>query len=343
MSEFSVEVVEVRSVSHHPNADALDVATIQGKALQTIVKRGQYGAGDVAIYVPYDSMVPDDVADAWGVSGYLSKGRVRAVRLRGEMSYGFLVDVPVEMSVSVGDDLSDYFGVTKYEPPPQFIVGENAPDFPFFHKYTSIENFRRYPDVFSVGEEVVATEKIHGTNSRVGVTFDMDIPGERMHLCGSHNMRKKTGVNGIYEMPLNVPSVAEFLNTTELSSGPVIVFGEIFGWKVQDLHYGREQTEPWSFSAFDISVNGTYLGYDEFAATCDAFGIERVPELYRGPFDATMLMELSSGDTVVGGSHMREGIVVRPVHERMDSRIGRVVLKIISDDYITRKGGTEAK
>ncbi len=38
--------------------------------------------------------------------------------------------------------------------------------------------------------------------------------------------------------------------------------------------------------------------------------------------------------------HIREGVVIRPLEERVDLN-GRVILKVISDDYITRKGGTE--
>jgi RNA ligase (TIGR02306 family) len=342
MSEFSVEVVVIDNVVPHSNADALDVVKIQGKALQTIAKRGQYSPGDMALYVPYDSMVPDETAELWGVSSYLSKGRVRAIRLRGEMSYGFLTNLP-DAPVSVGDDLSVMYGVTKYEPHPKFTAGENAPDFPLFHKYTSIENFRRYPDIFEPGDEVIATEKIHGTNSRVGVTFDDENLGGRLYLCGSHNMRKKTGIGGIYEFPLGIPSVSKFLGCTELTSGVVILFGEIYGWKVQDLPYGHKQEEPWGFRAFDISVDGDYLDYDDFVKTCDTHGIQRVPELYRGPFDIDTLMDVATGNTVVGGDHIREGIVIRPAVERTHQSLGRVVLKLINDDYITRKGGTEAK
>jgi len=39
--------------------------------------------------------------------------------------------------------------------------------------------------------------------------------------------------------------------------------------------------------------------------------------------------------------HMREGVVVRPLHERNDPDVGRVILKSISPDYLLRNGGTE--
>ena len=40
---------------------------------------------------------------------------------------------------------------------------------PTFHEYTEIQNYYKYPDAIPVGTLVRVTEKIHGTNSRVGV------------------------------------------------------------------------------------------------------------------------------------------------------------------------------
>ena len=341
MAEFAVEVVRVGAVREHPGADALDVVLIEGKQLQTIAKRGQYAAGDKAVYVPYDAMIPEAVAEQWGVANYLSKGRVRAVRLRGEMSYGFLTDLSQGVESFVGEDLAGLYGITKYEPQPSFSCGDSERDHPQFHRYTTIENLRHYPDVFLPGEEVVVTEKLHGTNARVGLVLDQET-GDPLLVCGSHNLRKKLGQDGIYESPLKAPGVKSALERTGHRLAPIL-FGEVYGWKVQDLHYGRTQKNALGFAAFDLSIGGTYMDYDGFAAVCAADGVERVPELYRGPFDAQIVADLASGQTTHGGEHIREGIVVKPVAERTDPRIGRVILKLINDDYLTRKGGTEAK
>ena len=45
--------------------------------------------------------------------------------------------------------------------------------------------------------------------------------------------------------------------------------------------------------------------------------------------------------TVLGSAaHIREGVVIRPRTERHDDRTGRVILKSVSGDYLTRKGDT---
>ena len=66
-----------------------------------------------------------------------------------------------------------------------------------------------------------------------------------------------------------------------------------------------------------------------------------VPTLYRGPFSEETLLSLTDGATALGGKHVREGVVVKPVQERESAELGRVILKNVSGDYLTRKGGTE--
>jgi len=114
----------------------------------------------------------------------------------------------------------------------------------------------------------------------------------------------------------------------------VILFGEIYG-SVQSLRYGHEKGAV-SYRAFDISVNGRMMDWDDVVVACEEHGVETVPLLYRGPFSVETLRELSGGDTTLGGGHMREGVVVHPAVERRDERGRRVMLKRLSDEYRLR-------
>ena len=71
------------------------------------------------------------------------------------------------------------------------------------------------------------------------------------------------------------------------------------------------------------------------------FNFETVPVLYRGPFSVAAMRKHTDGRTMMGADHIREGIVMVPARERTDPRIGRVCLKSVSADYLTRKNGTE--
>jgi RNA ligase (TIGR02306 family) len=336
MSSLVVEVCRISDVVPHPDPEVerLDLAQIKG--WQCVVPRGKYHDGNLVVYIPPDSLVPEPLAQRWGVTAYLSKGRVRQVRLKGEPSFGLVVDVE-DPSWTEGTDVAEYFGITKYEPPIKYMAGDAERPDPMFISYTDIENLRNFPEVLRAGEEVVLTEKIHGTNCRVGV-----VEGEVM--AGSMEVRRKRPedlATNTYWHPLTVPGVAALLEELGGRHKQAILFGEVYGARVQSLDYGHKKDV--GFTAFDLMLDGKYLDYDEFASTCARYGVPLVPLLYRGPFSISVAKEHSSGNTTLDADHIREGVVIRPVIERIDPKIGRVCLKYLGDQYLLAKGITDSK
>lgn len=119
---------------------------------------------------------------------------------------------------------------------------------------------------------------------------------------------------------------------------PVRIFAEIFGIGVQDLAYGQKKA---TLRAFDIKVGERFLGRDEFVSMAAQLEIETVPVLYRGPFSLTELIKYRDGKDTISGTHVREGIVIRSIVERDHLIHGRVISKLVSPEYHTRKNGTE--
>ena len=126
-------------------------------------------------------------------------GRVRAARLRGLQSFGFIMKIDPALgddpNWAVGTDLREHFGVTKWEPPIENVDGEvESPD-PAFHAYTDIEHLANFPGVIADGEEVVFTEKLHGKNCRLGLVLETDDAGAQTWtwMAGSHGQRRKEG------------------------------------------------------------------------------------------------------------------------------------------------------
>jgi len=352
MSTLHVEAVEITDIRPHPNADRL--VLVLAKGFQIVSgKDNDYSVGDIVVHIPPDAMLTKKWADEWKVTPYLAwrkseeKGQVKAAKIRGEVSYGFLI--PNEFEAKLGEDLKERYDISKYEPPETHSAGDRLPEHPLFHRYTEIENGENYPDLFVVGEEVVATEKLHGTNSRVGVVVEMD-SGTMSTLIGTHATQIGVTSESLYSYPLNqyfdkfekLWELAQFnIGDTPIQS--VVVFGEIFGGKVQDLAYGIKRGK-YEYRIFDIAVNRIYMDFDQFELICQALDLPMVPVLYRGAYDLAKMQELATGKTTINdGPHMREGIVVKPVKERRAARPGRVILKFKSPDYITRKGGTEFK
>jgi len=342
MSSVIADVVEIEEVQPHPNADRLFLARIKG--WQAVIRKRDDGSpefapGERVVFIPPDSTLPREMAERLGVLGYLSERTnadgerelvVRRVRLRGEPSFGLVIR-PDDPSWPVGTDVREHYGIGKFRPPVRFSAGDAEPNHPLFQRYTDIENLRNFPNVLAPGEEVVVSEKIHGTNARIGW-----VEGEL--LAGSHGLQRKRPepegmASNTYWFPATLEPVRSLLDDLrEQGHAVAILFGEIYGSRVQSLHYGRR--DGLGFAAFDVLAGEHYLDYDDFVALCHRHGVETVPILERGPFSLERTAELSRGRTTLADQHIREGVVVRPVKERFDSGIGRVILKYISDDYL---------
>jgi len=354
MSELIVTPVVISEIQEHPNADALEIAKIGG--WQIVIGKGSYSVGDTVVHVPPDAMVPLPLAQKWGVDKYLAwkkgawRGRVKAARLRGQTSFGFLA--PYQGAAQPGQNIAAALGIEKYEPPPPPIgmsAGQMRSEHPMFHRYTDIQNLRNYPDKLNYGVPLVVTEKIHGTNSRVGwVRTKEDEDFE--FVCGTHRTQRDPYECGIYSIPHEkygdiMRQIFEWCkDVVEEPITSVIFFGEIYGPGVQDLHYGKEK----DYRVFDIAINGLYLPWSTLEYFNENYGLPLVPILFRGVTDFEHLLEIAGGGTTMQDSHIREGVVVHPWHIEeswskgtQDPNPKRMIFKVISDEYLTRKNGTE--
>lgn len=109
-------VERIINVNHHPNADKLDIVKVLG--YDCIVGRDQYKVGDLIVFIQPDSILPSDHTWCQELLRYTSRGRIRSIRLRGEWSMGLIVSTGVlPEDVEEGTDVTEFLGVTKYEPP----------------------------------------------------------------------------------------------------------------------------------------------------------------------------------------------------------------------------------
>lgn len=307
----------------------------------------RYKDGEQAVYFPADTVLTDEWAEAFEVTHLLKGGnRVGRCRLRGEPSFGLAVGIPEGQDWELGFNAAEFFDATKYVPPPRNDPGDIAPydaDIdPHFRKYTDIQNGKLFYAKFATGEEVVATEKIHGANCRIGIVNGTFVVGSRTTRkvdpapdCGETEEDLQVFRDYLFWSPVANIGVRRLLYAmAETDAKTVILFGEVYGQGVQSLHYGVGGKKGKGFRAFDVYVDGEWLDYHGFADLCDLHGVERVPVLYEGPFDLAKIREVADGrSTLPGADNIREGVVVRPVVERRDPALGRVVLKFVSTQF----------
>ncbi|MFD8370767.1 RNA ligase (ATP) [Streptomyces sp. NPDC059688] len=345
---------EVLTVHDHPNADALELAQVG--LYRAVVAKGAYRTGEAAVYIPEQAVLPAGLIEELGLTGRLAGGdanRVRAVRLRGELSQGIvcrpsaLADVDLMRAAAEGWDFAERLGIAKWVPPiPPTMSGEveSAPD---LLPWVDIENIQRYPDIFTPGEPVVLTEKLHGSACLLTYLADEGRVYVSSKGFGAKSLALREDPRNLYWRAVRGHGVVEAAArlAERLGARRVGVFGEVFGAGVQDLSYGADgRRDTLGYAAFDVSaeVDGTVRWLD--AAEQLAGEVPVVPRLYAGPYDVTRVLEFASGRETVSGRelHLREGVVIRPAVERHSQVTGgRTIAKAVSPAYLTRKGGTE--
>lgn len=92
MAEFTVPVVRIAGIEPIDGADAIEVAQVLG--YRCVVKKGEFAVGDLAVYIPEASIVPDYLLELLGLTGKLAGpqgNRVKAIKLRNTISQGLLL------------------------------------------------------------------------------------------------------------------------------------------------------------------------------------------------------------------------------------------------------------
>jgi len=374
MSSLICEVVKVKDVIPHDNADRLEIVKIKG--WQTISSKGKYHIGDETVYIPVDSLIPFELSEKLGITNYLTNkikdpqgniiaSRVKTIKLRGVLSQGVLYDKEPEWKL--GQDVREILKIEKYEP----LETSNGvqlksrgfhqyPEFEGFQQYTNIENFKNFPDVFEDGEEVVILEKLHGSNLRSSSIDPFNIPWKyaplmlKMRLLLTKYLGIKNPgffVVGTHRTNLKKAQKDKFLNVywrmaekyklkDKLNLGEEI-FGEIYGYGIQKFFpYDSPFTQSTRF--FDAMKDGRYLDWFDFVKYCRDMDLPMVSVVYIGKLYKADLPKLSSGKSLIA-DHMREGIIIKPITEQFHPKLGRKILKYISDEYLLFKSGMEDK
>ncbi|MEU9131092.1 RNA ligase (ATP) [Kitasatospora sp. NPDC048540] len=342
------------TIHEHPNADALELAQVG--LYRAVVAKGAFRSGDLAVYIPEQAVLPPALIEELGLTGRLAGSRadrVRAVRLRGELSQGIVCrpravgEDDLVQALDSGADFAELLGIVKWVPPvPSSMSGDVEPA-PELLPWVDIENLKRFPGVFEPGEPVVVTEKLHGTCCLLTFHAGSGEVQVSSKGIGAQSLALKEDGRNLYWRAVRahgVPEAAARL-AERLGADRVGVFGEVFGAGVQDLAYGAVGGgELPGYAVFDVSavVDGQLRWLDS-AELLDG-ELPLVPRLWSGPFDADRVLALADGRETVSGRdlHLREGVVVRPVTERHSPLLGgRAIAKVVSGAYLTRKGGTE--
>lgn len=338
-------------------ADAIECAIVGGWTV--VVKKGEYAAGDLAVYCEIDSFIPNAIAPFLtkpenypkvfeGVEGE----RLRTMKLRGQLSQGLLLKLEycasntdefayfgtngtVEFQFNEGTDVSEALGIVKYEAPvPAELAGEVKGMFPSFIPKTDQERIQNLK--FELAEWLVdgshweVTEKLEGSSMTVYVR-----DGE-VGVC-SRNLDLKPNLDNSlwraankYNLPAKLVGIGR----------NIAIQGEIVGNGVQGNIYQMRDQDFLVYDIYDIDA-GCYFTPAERKSFVAEHKLNHCPVLaYSANLTDTLgitnmeqVLKFAEGKSVMGliGCE-REGIVFK-CHEKP------VSFKAISNKYLLKHGG----
>lgn len=183
--------------------------------------------------------------------------------------------------------------------------------------YLHIENLYKNRDIF-LFKECYALEKIHGTSAHL------------RHKEGKLSFSSGGADNRQFVSLFDQSKLLEAMRGID-----AVVYGEAYGGKMQGMSAAYGKTLK--FIAFDVKINDCWLSVPQACEFCISLGLEFV-HYEKIPTDLAAIDMQKNADSVQAvkngcGSHMREGIVLRPLIELTKNNNDRIISKHKRDEF----------
>jgi RNA ligase (TIGR02306 family) len=345
MNRKLASIKKIDSINQIDGADAIECAVLGG--WKVVVKKGEYKAGDLAVYCEIDSWVPKELAP------FLSKGkepreyqgvkgeRLRTVRLRKQLSQGLLLKghiCPTGLMVQnqngfshifqEGDDVSEWLKIQKWEPPVNAqLAGDAKSTFPSSIRKTDLERCQNLAKELAKakeqGIEFEVTEKLEGSSMTCYLIDGV------FGVCSRNLDLKETEGNTFWATARKL-KVEEAMRSAQLSEDWAIQ-GELVGPGIQGNIYKLSSHQFHVFDVFDIKT-GEYLSPEKRRVLVNRLGLVHVPfelsiTLRSLPDGIDELLLFAESQSRLNKDQAREGVVFKQVD-------GDMRFKVINNAYL---------
>ena len=329
-----------------PGADSIECAIVGGWTC--VVKKGEYTAGDLAVYCEIDSWIPYEVAP------FLSRGnfphvynevkgeRLRTVKLRGQLSQGLLLPLKELYGLLQGlnnhfegQDVSENLSIVKYEAPiPASLAGEIKGMFPSRIPKTDQERIQNLSaeleEWCAEGITWEVTEKLDGSSMTVYV-----IDGE-VGVCSRNLDLKPNPDNSLWRAAYKHDLPTKLANIGR----NIAVQGELIGNGIQGNMYKMRDQDFYVYDIYDIDA-GRYFTPAERRVFSDKYALNHCPLIAHyanlldtlGITNMDQILKFAEGKSVMSNivSPEREGLVFK-CNEK------QVSFKAISNRFLLKNG-----
>lgn len=338
----------IDGINEIPNADAIEVATVGG--WKVVTRKGEYKAGDLAVYCEIDSFIPTAIApfltkpDQYPkVFNGMTGERLKTVRLRKTLSQGLLLPLSVlAVKTPTGDylgdweqfeghDVSERLGIAKYEAPiPACLAGEVLGMFPGYIPKTDQERIQNLglelAEWARLGYTFEVTEKLDGTSMTAFMVDGV------FNICSRNLMLKPNADNTMFKVALKQNLEAKLAQTGR----NLALQGELIGNGIQGNKYKFTDQGFYVFDIYDIDAK-RYLSPKERKVFVSEWNIAHVPVFQSDECLASLtiddLLKHAEGKSVMGDitGPEREGLVYK-------ANEAEVSFKCISNTFLLKNG-----
>lgn len=335
----------IDSISPIQGADAIEVATVGG--WKVVVKKGEFSAGELAVYCEIDSFIPHQLAPFLTKSekpkefdGILGE-RLRSIKLRGQISQGLLLKTDCEdnSALKIGDktfpcienyDVSDILNVKKWEPPvPAQLTGVAKGSFPSFLRKTDQERVQNLKNELfewrKAGFTWEVTEKLDGSSMTVYWN------NGNFGVCSRNLDLKEDDNNSFWQAARN----NQLFEKLSIINRNIAIQGELIGEGIQKNRYGLKGQKFLVFDIYDID-QGEYMRPTHRIQLCDRLELSRVPQLFSHKEfsgDIDEILKFAEGTSVLYNIE-REGVVFKCNESELS-------FKAISNKFLLKGGQDE--
>ena len=367
MSHELAVISRIQKITPIEGKDFIELAKIQN--YDSVVQKGEYKEGDIAIYVFYDSILPQREEfeflrkRCW--SPKYQGFRIRPMKLGNVVSEGLVLPMsvlPQNKKYKVGDVVTDDLGIVLYDPeynpqkPKQEPKGlfKALMRFKTFRKaynaflaYKKAHSSKNYPNWITKSDEdnieklwdkvkdceapFFLTEKVEGMSTSYAIE-------KGKFKVYSHNWLVKEGTWVEYAVKHDIEKkLRNYCKAHNLKS--ICIQGELIGPSIQRNIYNLKDLDFYMFGGY--YADKTKLGYFEMAALAKEIGEKSVPYIekkYIADFDGLdSIIKNADGKSKIYNVK-REGIVWRTDDGSVHFKVKGKEYKLFFEKLCTKSG-----
>jgi RNA ligase (TIGR02306 family) len=335
-------IKQISQIIPHPNADALEIAIIEG--WQCVVKKEQFKTNDLVVYIAIDTLL--NSKPSWASFLEQRNWRVRLIKLRGELSYGLILPLsvlPENTPIELDSDVSNLLGVVKYQKP-ESNAGKHSPGKTKLNSFPSFTGMHVTDEVNLqsklrmlnelLGKPYYITTKWDGSSMTAIYTATPSNPDGEFVLASRNRWLEFSD-----EATDNWSKAAKKYNLPEILKNSNYGFQcELVAPGIQSNRAGLSEVEIRIFNLFDKTTR-KYASLKELQDFCSSTGLPIVTLLESGEsFNYSLEQLLQLAKTVKYPNNFpAEGIVLRPqVGFYSETLKDKWSCKVLNSDYLLK-------